>query len=476
MLEKKIHNKWYVFTLVSFGVFMSTLDGSIVNIALPSILDDFKTKLSVVEWVVMIYLLTITSFLLGCGKLSDVFGHKKIYIAGLLIFSVSSLACGLSPDIYTLIISRMVQGLSSAMIMACTPALLVSSFPDSERGKVFGINAMVVSCGLTLGPALGGFLIHQYSWRMIFYINVPVGIAAGFLSFFMLKTEKIKTNEKHFDIKGMLFAVLGIGLLLVSFSHEYEWGFSSPKFLILVIGSVLFSGAFIINEKNSISPILNLKIFKSRMLSISSISGVLLFTILFVMIFLLPFYLIKAKGLDSKTAGYIMMVPFAFLFFISPISGLISDYLGSRFLCTLGMFMVFLGIWSFSFLKIEDSILIIGIKLSLVGAGTAIFVSPNSAAIMSSIPDDLRGVGGAVMATARNLGMVLGIAFAGASFNSVFHKITNGMNFNVYGPEMEKAFIASFQFTMKLTALIALAATFITFFRGNEKLRQRRSK
>ncbi|MDY0362877.1 MAG: MFS transporter, partial [Desulforegulaceae bacterium] len=179
-------NKWLTFILVAFGVFMSTLDGSIVNIALPAILDNFDTRLSVVEWVVMIYLLTITSFLLACGKLSDIYGHKKIYIIGLLLFSFSSFFCGISSNIYFLIFSRMIQGFSAAMIMACTPALLVFSFPVSERGKIFGINSMVVACGLTSGPAIGGFLVDVYSWRMIFFLNVPIGIAGAIGSYFIL--------------------------------------------------------------------------------------------------------------------------------------------------------------------------------------------------------------------------------------------------------------------------------------------------
>ncbi|MDY0133163.1 MAG: MFS transporter [Desulforegulaceae bacterium] len=467
-------NKWLTFVLVAFGVFMSTLDGSIVNIALPAILDDFDERLAIVEWVVMIYLLTITSFLLACGKLSDIYGHKKIYIIGLLLFSLSSLMCGLSTNIYFLIFSRMFQGFSSAMIMACTPALLVFSFPESERGKVFGINAMVVALGLTSGPAIGGLFVDLYSWRMIFFINVPIGILGAIGSYFILKNFKLSTQDKDFDFKGSFFAAISIGSFLLVLTHGYEWGYKSFKLIGFSLVFLIFFTLFLFNEKNVKNPILNLKIFKNRMLSITSLSSTILFMILFIIIFLMPFYLIKAKGLDSTTSGYIMMTPFAFLFVVSPISGNLSDYLGSRILCTLGMIIIFFGVLLCVFLDIDSSIKDVVLRLCLIGIGTSIFVSPNSAALMTSIPENIKGTGGAIMAAARNLGMVLGIAMAGSLFNFYFKSASGGKNLSNYSPEMNPAFIEAFQFTMTATAVLALSAAVITAFRGKELKRHGR--
>ena len=469
---KRMNNKWYVFTIVAFGVFMSTLDGSIVNIALPAILDDFNSTLAVVEWVVMIYLLTVTSLLLGFGKLSDIYGHRKIYISGLALFTISSLMCGISQNIYWLIISRMFQGVASSMIMACTPALLVSAFPVFERGKIFGINGMVVSSGLTIGPAIGGFLIHQFSWRMIFFLNIPVGLAGIAGSLIVLSKHEKLLEETSFDFKGMLLASTGIGLMLISLTHGYNWGFTSIKFISLSVISCLMLTAFIINEKNTDKPLLDLHIFTNRVFSISALSGTMLFLILFIIIFMMPFFLIKLKGFDPKTAGYMMMVPFAFLFFIAPISGKLSDTLGSRVLCTSGMAIIFTGAVMLAFTDIHDSIFRICLDLAIVGIGTSIFISPNSAALMSSIPEDIRGTGGAIMATARNLGMVLGIALAGAVFNYFFNKITGGATLNTYNEKMASAFFIAFKKTMILTASIALCTTIITWMRGKESARK----
>jgi EmrB/QacA subfamily drug resistance transporter len=467
-------NKWLTFVLVAFGVFMSTLDGSIVNIALPAILDDFDARLAVVEWVVMIYLLTITSFLLACGKLSDIYGHKKIYITGLLLFSMSSLMCGLSSSIYFLIFSRMLQGFSAAMIMACTPALLVFSFPVSQRGKIFGINSMVVALGLTSGPAIGGLFVDIYSWRMIFFLNVPIGILGAAGSYFILKNFKTDTKNKRFDFLGSFFAAVSIGSFLLVVTHSYEWGYYSIKFFTFSGVFLFFFTLFLKNEKKTKYPILNLKIFRNRMLAITSLSGVLLFMILFVIIFLMPFYLMKAKGLDSTTSGYIMMVPFAYLFFVSPISGNLSDYLGSRILCTIGMLFIFTGVLLCIFLDADSSVSSVILRLSLIGIGTSIFISPNSAALMTSIPEDIKGTGGAIMASARNLGMVLGIAMAGSLFNFYFKSASGGKSLSSYTPEMNTAFMNALQFTLTATAVLALSAAVITALRGKEQKRQRR--
>ena len=167
---------WLIFSLVAIGIFMATLDGSIVNIALPSIMTDFEVELATIQWVVMIYLLTVTSLLLSFGRLSDIRGRRIVYSLGLFLFSFGSLFCGLAQSAQWLIISRFFQGLGAAMTMACTPALIVDTFPETERGRALGMMGSVVASGLTAGPVLGGLLIHYFSWRAIFYINIPIGL------------------------------------------------------------------------------------------------------------------------------------------------------------------------------------------------------------------------------------------------------------------------------------------------------------
>ena len=176
MKKSAPHSKWLVLSLVAVGIFMSTLDGSIVNVALPTIMTELGVPLTTVKWVVIIYLLTVSSLLLFFGRLSDLQGRRRVYSRGLAVFSLGSLFCGLSPDVTWLIASRALQGVGAAMIMACTPALVVDVFPLKERGRALGMVGMVVAGGLTMGPALGGILLQFFHWRVIFYINVPVSL------------------------------------------------------------------------------------------------------------------------------------------------------------------------------------------------------------------------------------------------------------------------------------------------------------
>jgi len=179
--------KWLVFSLVAVAVFMSTLDGSIVNVALPVIMQDFNISMNTIEWVVVIYLLTVSALLLPFGSLSDIKGRRWVYCRGFLIFSVGSFFCGIADNSSWLIASRGFQGIGAAMLMACSPALVVDIFPTKERGKALGMVGTVVAAGLTTGPALGGFLIKTFSWNAIFYVNIPIGIVAGAVAFIVLK-------------------------------------------------------------------------------------------------------------------------------------------------------------------------------------------------------------------------------------------------------------------------------------------------
>lgn len=460
---------WQVFFLVAIGVFMSTLDSSIVNIALPTILRDFDSSLAITEWVVMIYLLTITSFLLTFGRLGDILGRKRIYAAGLLIFTLSSLFCALSLHIAMLIAARLLQGLGSAMIMACTPALLVDAFPDSQRGRILGINGAVVACGLTAGPAIGGFLLSMASWRLIFYVNIPIGLAATLLVLRYLKESTRQKGLRNFDWQGTVFAAISIGFLLMALTHGYDWGFTSLLFLGTLAFSMVFAMLFLLTEKKKADPMLDLSLFQNRLFALPALCGLLLFCSLFFMVFLMPFYLMLPAGFSSILTGKMLMIPFAFLLILSPLSGSLSDRMGSRFLCTLGLFIMATGLFFLSRLPITQNLWDIAWRLSLVGIGTAIFVSPNSATVMGGVPASHRGSGGAVLASARNLGMVLGVALAGAIFHFVFDRKSGGASLSALTLEQGEVFMQAFRTAMGTGAAIALFSMIPSWLRGSEK-------
>ena len=463
---------WLIFLMVAIGIFMATLDGSIVNIALPSIMADFGVPLATVQWVVMIYLLTVTSLLLSFGRLSDIQGRRIVYSSGLFLFSIGSLFCGLAPTAHWLIVSRFFQGLGAAMTMACTPALIVDTFPEAKRGRALGLMGSVVASGLTAGPVLGGLLIHYFSWRAIFYINIPIGLTTAAGVFLLLKGGNADiTRPETFDWPGATLLTVLLGSLLMAITHAYDWGyFSAPTLLLLAI-FILAAGCLLYVETRVRHPILSRSLFAIRLFSMPIAAAVILFVCLFSLVFLMPFYLIHPRGYPVNTAGGIMACIFVALFVVSPLSGALYDRIGSRVLCTLAMALVACSLFSLSVIPADASFFSIIWRLSLAGIGTALFLPPNSAAAFSAVTPASRGVASATVAAARNLGMVMGVAIAGAIFNSVFYRLSNGLSLKEYQPALEGIFMDSFHFVMLGGGFIAILGMVIAFLRGPERIK-----
>jgi len=465
-------NKWLVFSLVGIAVFMSTLDGSIVNIALPTIMKDLRVPLATVGWVVMVYLLTVSSLLLTFGRLSDIKGRRWVYCRGFLIFSLGSLLCAVARDAIWLIGARSFQGVGAAMLMACSPALVVDIFPVSERGKALGMVGTVVAAGLSVGPALGGMILNHFSWRVIFYINIPIGIVTTVLASRILRKGKEDVSPpESFDKLGAVLLFICFCSFIVALSGIDEWGWASPRTLLLMTISIICVVWLVRVETRTIHPIFDLSLMGIRLFTLPILSAMILFISLFAMIFLMPFFLVYPSGFSMDQAGYLMVTPFVFLFFVSPFSGAISDRIGSRMLCTLGMMVMSLGFFSLSRLSPSIAFFPVIWRLALVGIGTAIFIPPNSAAAMSAIPSERRGIAAGTVATARSLGMVLGVALAELIFNSIFRSLSGGFGMKAYQPEMEPFFMTAFQVAMLGSCTIAGIGAAVSFLRGPEKSR-----
>jgi EmrB/QacA subfamily drug resistance transporter len=462
-------NKWIVFSLVAIAVFMSTLDSSIVNIALPVIMKDLKVPLTTVEWIPMIYLLTVSSLLLSFGRLSDIKGRRWVYCRGFFIFSIASLLCGVAPDAKWLIAARALQGIAAAMLMACSPALVVDAFPASERGRALGMVGTAVAAGLTAGPVLGGLIINYISWRAIFFINIPIGIVSTILAFQILKGGKGDiVRREPFDWKGAMLLTFGFSLFIYVISSAYDWGFASARTILLLITSIISIVWFLQIEKRMDYPIFQTSLLKIRIFILPVISAAILFVSLFTMVFLMPFYLVYPYGFSIDKVGYTMVIPFGFLFFISPLSGYISDRIGSRILCTLGMLVMSIALFMLSRLTPSHTYISVALPLALVGIGTGIFISPNNSIIMSAIGQKYRGVASGTVATSRNIGMVLGVAMSGLIFNSIFHSLSGGLTLKVYKPEMVVFFMTAFKWAMLAGGIVAATGVIVAFLRGPE--------
>jgi MFS family permease len=356
------------------------------------------------------------------------------------------------------------------MLMACSPALVVDIFPPSERGRALGMVGTVVAAGLTSGPPLGGLIVDLFSWRLIFYINIPIGIVTAIFASGILKGGKGDiSRSESFDWLGAILLAVCFCSFIIATTRIAGQMQAIFQFLLLIGISIASAVWFFRIETDTPYPIFDPSLLRIRLFTLPILAALILFVSLFAMVFLMPFYLVHPCGFSMNKAGFTMIIPFVFFFFVSPVSGTISDRIGSRMLCTVGMILLAAGLFSLSNLTASAGSLSIAWRLALVGIGTAVFIPPNSAAAMSAIPPQRRGIAGGTVATARNLGMVIGVAVAGLTFNTFFHSLTGGLNLKVYRLELEPHFMTAFQYSMLVGGAVAGAGAVISYLRGSDK-------
>lgn len=404
--------RWWILATVMVGTFMAPLDGSITNIALPVLRDHFGTSIASVEWVTLAYLLTVTTLLLTFGRLGDLIGHKKIYILGFGVFLVGSILCALAQSLPQLIGFRVLQALGAGMVMSVGPALITRAFPPTERGRALGINALSVAAGLTVGPILGGFLLAGYGWRWIFYINVPFALTAMVAASVFLIAET--GSARRFDLSGAGTGALALSTLLLALTKGQEWGWTSAIVLSLISLSVVSSVIFVLIELKRREPMLDLALFRNPLFSAANTSAFISFIAIFSVIFLMPFMLLEGQKLDAQQAGFVLVSFPIMMGLAAPASGRLSDRIGSRFLCSLGMLVVAAALLVLGLAGDHPPIWLSALLLASVGLGSGIFQSPNNSAIMGSVPVNKLGLASGMLATMRNAGMVFGVVISGA--------------------------------------------------------------
>ena len=416
-MVSRLEYKWLAMITVSIGTFMATLDASIVNVSLPTIMKSLHTDLPTVQWAVSIYLLVITGLLLTLGRLADLVGRKPVFIAGLAVFSIGSLLCGLSGTVLQLIFFRGVQAVGAAMIMANSAAIVTQAFPRIERGKALGIIGTVVATGLTTGPALGGFLIAAWGWPLIFLINVPIGAAGIAVAHAVLPKER-RGAERHFDIPGAIMLLVSLVSLTLALNQGSERGWDSTYVRTLFLSFLLFGLLFLWRERMAVHPILDLALFRNRTFAAASASAFIVFVATFSVAFLTPFYLSQILGYTPRQMGFTLAAVPLTVAVIAPISGSLSDRIGSRVLSSIGLAVASIGLLLISRLGSDPTSSAVILSLVVVGLGSAIFQSPNNSSIMGSVPSSMLGVAAGMAATMRNLGMVTGLAVSGAVYMS----------------------------------------------------------
>jgi EmrB/QacA subfamily drug resistance transporter len=411
--------RWWVLLPIGVGTFMSALDGSVVNTVLPLLRGELHTSVAGIEWVMTVYLLVVSALLLGVGRAGDLYGHKRIYISGFVLFVVGSALCGLASSAGMLIGMRAVQACGAAMLYANSPAILTKSFPAAQRGRVLGAQVTFTYLGLTTGPSLGGWLASAFGWRSIFYINVPLGVLAVVLALRVIEDDRPESAVETFDFAGAALFTGGLVALLVALNRGHAWGWFAPATVALLAAAILMLAIFFVVERRRTDPMLDLSLFRSRVLTASTVTALLNYICLYSVLFVVPFLLIQARGLNTQQAGLVMTAQPIVVALVTPFSGTLSDRIGSRVLAALGMFVLSLGLVLLATTAGAPSLAPIAASLGVVGLGIGLFVSPNNSALMGAAPRHRQGIAAGILATARNVGMVLGVGLAGAVFTTV---------------------------------------------------------
>lgn len=414
--------KWWVLASIAMGIFLSTIDGSIVNVALPTLQEQLHTSFAAVQWVVVAYLLVTSSLMLSVGRLADMIGKKRIYLTGMAIFTTASALCGLAPGVELLIGFRVVQGLGAVMMQALGMAIITEAFPPSERGRALGISGTIVSLGISLGPTLGGVLIGAVGWRAIFLVNLPVGII-GFAMVRRHVPDWRPAGGQRFDPAGAGIVLVTLLMLTLGLTFGPETGWDQPAILALLAGAGIGLAVFVAVEARLKQPMINLRLFRDPLFSVSLLTALLVFIVI-AGLFLMTFYLERVQGFNTRQVGLLLTVVPAGIGLLAPVAGSLSDRYGSRGISLLGLAMLGIGCLSISTLDEDTSTLGYIVRLLPVGIGAGLFQSPNNSAVMGSAPRGQLGVVSGLLALSRNFGQVTGIPLVGAIYASrVLHVV-----------------------------------------------------
>ena len=401
-------NKTITLLTTSLTSFLTPFMASSINIALPSIAEEFKADAITLAWIPTIYLLAAAVFLVPFGKLADIYGRKKIFLSGIIVYTISSFLCAIANSSMALLFFRVIQGFGGAMIFGTGVALLTSIFPQNERGKVLGINTASVYSGASFGPLIGGFLTQHLTWRSIFFLNAILGIIVIFFVLVFLKGEwKFSTGDK-FDLAGA--TVYSISLVLLLYGIADLPGTTAILFIACgLFGTLLF----VLHELRTECPIINVRLFKrNSVFAFSNLAALINYAATAGVGFLMSLYLQYVKGISPQNAGVILVSQAVVMACVAPVAGRLSDRVEPRIISSAGMFLTFLALVCLAFVSDGINLGIIVIILVLLGAGLGLFSSPNTNAVMSSVDKRYYGVASATLATMRIIGQMSSLAIA----------------------------------------------------------------
>jgi EmrB/QacA subfamily drug resistance transporter len=445
--------KWWTLFAVAFGLFMIMLDNTVVNVALPSIREDLGISISELEWIVNGYALTFGVLLLSGGKLADMFGRRRIFMVGLVIFTASSFFCGFANSAGVLIGARVIQGSGAALMNPATLSIIVATFPPRQRGTAIGIWAGVSAMALAIGPLVGGAITEHVNWSWVFYINVPIGIL-GLVAARLFIDESKDTREQRLDLPGLVTSAGALFALTYGLIESNKRGWGDTFVLALfAVAAVLFV-LFILLERHQRLPMLDLNLFRNRSFSSANAVMFLIGLAMFGVFFFVSLYVQNVLRFSPIQAGATFLPMTMCIVFVAPVAGRLADKVGPRRLMVPGLSLVTVSLVLFSLLNESSTFWTLLPALLVGGIGMAMSMSPTTTAAMHAVPVEKAGVGSAVINSMRQVGGSVGIALMGAIVAT---------QFNASRPNPHD-FVNGFQLGLRVAAGIAFAGVFVAAF------------
>jgi EmrB/QacA subfamily drug resistance transporter len=462
------HYRWWALSCTSLGMLLAATNSGTLIIALPDLERSLHTSLLALVWVILAYLIAATVLVLMAGRLSDLFGRKRAYVGGFLVFALASLGAGFSPNATVLILWRILQGIGSAFLFANAAALVTDAFPKRELGLAMGANTMVAAIGLVLGPVLGGALV-AISWHWVFWFNVPFALGGALWGALILRELAKPDTARGYDVLGTSTFVVGLTGLVLGVSRGGLTGWNDAIVLGGLGAAAVLLPLWIAIERRSAAPMLDLKIFRNRLFAAASAAAFINGLARFALMFIFVFYYQGAQGDSPITAG-IKLIPLALgMLVASPLAGIYADRHGSRALAAIGMLISAAGLGAMTTLQVHTPYWQSAVWLAMVGVGSGMFNSPNTAAMMGVVPAHRRGVAAGARTLLQNTGAVLSIAFVLAIVTSAVPKATLFAIFSGLATGLSAAkldpFIANMHLALWVLAAVSLLGTAVCLLR-----------
>ena len=414
VIRDQPHAPWFAVAAVCIGAFMGQLDASIVTVALPTLQRTFDASVGAVTWVGLSYLLVLVATVTAVGRFADMWGRKLLYVYGFLVFAGASALCGLAPDLAALCGFRALQAVGAAMLQANSLAIIVLVVPGRSLGKAIGLQGTAQALGLALGPSIGGLLLAAGGWRLIFFVNVPVGVLGALTAVALVPRSQNLLARVRFDWTGLGIFFPAVAALLCAITFGTETGWGSALIVSLFALAAVLGALFLWHERRDRDPMLDLALFRSARFSTGIVSGFGSYLVMFGVLLLVPFYFERGLGLGTARSGLeLMAMPLAFGI-VAPLAGRLADRVGARPLTVGGMALVAVGLAAMGALR--PSTVGFLLLLALVGVGMGLFTSPNNASIMGAAPGQHAGMASGVLNMTRGMGTALGLALTGTVF------------------------------------------------------------